>query len=89
MKYPMAPLVLGIVLGDIFDKSFRRSWVIHDGDFMFYFTRPICVILMAMCLFTFLMSFSTTRKWLQHLTRILTSPFVILKQRLFGGGGHS
>ena len=35
MKYPMAPLVLRTVLGDIFDKSFRRSRVIHDGDFMF------------------------------------------------------
>ena len=44
MKSPMAPLVLGIVLGDIFDKSFRRSWVIHDGDYMFYFSRPICVV---------------------------------------------
>jgi putative tricarboxylic transport membrane protein len=61
MKYPMAPLVLGIVLGDIFDKSFRRSWLIIDGEFMFYFTRPISVVLMALCLITVLMSFSPAR----------------------------
>lgn len=61
MKYPMAPLVLGIVLGDIFDKSFRRSWLIIDGDFMFYFTRPISVVLMTLCLVTIVMSFAPTR----------------------------
>ncbi|MDJ0951159.1 MAG: tripartite tricarboxylate transporter permease [Alphaproteobacteria bacterium] len=64
MKYPMAPLVLGIVLGDIVDKSFRRSWVINGGDFGFYFTRPICIALMAMCIFTLLMSFGPTRRYL-------------------------
>ena len=26
MDYPMAPLVLGIVLGDLLDKNFRRGW---------------------------------------------------------------
>ncbi len=61
MKYPMAPLVLGIVLGDIFDKSFRRSWLIIDGEFSFYFTRPISVVLMALCVITVVMSFSPTR----------------------------
>ncbi|MEM7693132.1 MAG: tripartite tricarboxylate transporter permease [Pseudomonadota bacterium] len=49
MKYPMAPLVLGIVLGDIFDKSFRRSWVIHEGDLTFFLDRPISLVLIALC----------------------------------------
>jgi len=26
MKYPMAPLVLGIILGDLLDKNLRRAW---------------------------------------------------------------
>ena len=67
MNYPMAPLVLGIVLGDIFDKSFRRSWVITDGDFMFYFTRPISVVLMSFCLITVLMSLTPTRLFLKKI----------------------
>ncbi len=33
MDYPMAPLVLGIVLGPLLDKSFRRGMVLFDGDF--------------------------------------------------------
>jgi putative tricarboxylic transport membrane protein len=64
MKYPMAPLVLGIVLGEIFDKSFRRSWVIHDGDFAFYFSRPISVTLMLLCLLTVVMSITPFRRYI-------------------------
>ena len=76
MRYPMAPLVLGIVLGDIFDKSLRRSWVIHDGDFSFYFSRPISVLLMVMCAFTLLMSFAPTRDYLApKLQRIVRALF--------------
>ncbi len=64
MKYPMAPLVLGIVLGDIFDKSFRRSWVIHGGDFSFYLQRPISLVLIGLCLLTMAMTFGPTRRLL-------------------------
>jgi putative tricarboxylic transport membrane protein len=81
MKYPMAPLVLGIVLGDIFDKSFRRSWVIHDGDFMFYFTRPISVVLMLMCLFTLLMSYGPTRRYIGPRLQLLSAGVI-------GGAGR-
>jgi putative tricarboxylic transport membrane protein len=45
MKYPMAPLVLGLILGDILDKSLRRALVLTDGDLLPFFTRPISAIL--------------------------------------------
>lgn len=45
MKYPMAPLVLGLILGDILDKSLRRALVLSDGDFTPFFMRPISAIL--------------------------------------------
>jgi len=90
MKYPMAPLVLGIVLGDIFDKSFRRSWVIHDGDFTFYFTRPISVVLMSLCLLTVLMSFGPTRRvlnglWSQTIGRLVDGFWRMLGRRKESG----
>ena len=47
MSYPMAPLVLGIVLGEIRDKSFRRGMVLSDGDLTPFFTRPISAVLFA------------------------------------------
>ncbi len=31
MEYPMAPLVLGIILGDILDKNLRRSLVLSTA----------------------------------------------------------
>jgi putative tricarboxylic transport membrane protein len=39
--YPMAPLVLGIVLGDLLEKNLRRALVLSDGDLAPFFTRPI------------------------------------------------
>ena len=45
MKYPMAPLVLGIILGDILDKNLRRALVLSDGDLTPFFTRPISIVL--------------------------------------------
>ncbi len=41
MNYPMAPLVLGIILGDLLDKSLRRGLTLSDGDLTPFFTRPI------------------------------------------------
>ena len=41
MNYPVAPLVLGIILGDLLDKSLRRSLILSDGDLTPFFTRPI------------------------------------------------
>ncbi len=41
LKYPMAPLVLGIILGNLLDKSLRRSLTLSDGDISVLFTRPI------------------------------------------------
>jgi putative tricarboxylic transport membrane protein len=45
LNYPMAPLVLGIVLGDILDKSLRRGLVLSDGDLTPFFVRPISLVL--------------------------------------------
>lgn len=39
--YPMAPLVLGIVLGDLMEKNLRRALILSDGNLTPFFTRPI------------------------------------------------
>jgi putative tricarboxylic transport membrane protein len=39
--YPMAPLVLGIVLGDLLEKNLRRALILSDGNLSPFFTRPI------------------------------------------------
>jgi putative tricarboxylic transport membrane protein len=61
MKYPMAPLVLGLVLGDILDKSLRRGLVLTDGDLAPFFTRPISLVLSVTIAITVLLSFQRVR----------------------------
>jgi len=60
--FPVAPFVLGIVLGDIVDKSLRRGLVLSDGDLTPFFARPIAGVLAAIALFTVLLQFRAVRR---------------------------
>ncbi len=48
LRFPMAPLVLGIVLGDLLDKNLLRGLVLSGGDLTPFFTRPISMALCAL-----------------------------------------
>ena len=48
MKYPMAPLVIGVILGGLFDETFRRSLLISNGDLLVFATRPGAAILLSL-----------------------------------------
>ena len=52
--YPAAPFVLGLVLGDILDKSLRRGLVLSDGNLLPFFTRPLSAILALLMVWTFI-----------------------------------
>ncbi len=54
MEYPMAPMVLGIILGDMLDKNLRRALILSDGAIGEFFTRPICAVLALITLFIIL-----------------------------------
>lgn len=69
MKYPMAPLVLGIVLGDILDKSLRRGLNISDGSLEPFFMRPISAVLFLACALTVLLSIGPVRRMMHNVTR--------------------
>jgi len=58
MEYPMAPLVLGIILGDMLDKNLRRSLILSDGNIAPFFTRPICL---GLCILTLLIVLSRSK----------------------------
>ncbi len=40
LKYPMAPLVLGVILGPIIEDNLRRALVHSQGSYLPFFTRP-------------------------------------------------
>ena len=41
MDFQLVPILLGIVLGPLAEKNFRRAMVISKGSFDIFFTRPI------------------------------------------------
>ena len=48
MKYPIAPLVIGVILGGLFDETFRRSLFLSDGDLGVFVSRPGAAILLTL-----------------------------------------
>src|SRR5919109_2325622 len=44
LKFPMAPLILGLVLGDLLEKNLTRGLVLSGGSIAPFFTRPVCAI---------------------------------------------
>jgi len=48
LKYPLAPLVVALVLGDSAEKALRQSLIMSDAAVSIFFTRPIAAVLMAL-----------------------------------------
>ncbi len=48
--YPMAPLLLGLVLGESIEQNLRRSLVLFHGNPTFFFTRPLCDLIIILTL---------------------------------------
>jgi len=46
LKYPGAPMVLALVLGQLLETSLRQSLILSEGSFSIFFARPISTILM-------------------------------------------
>ena len=43
MEYPIAPLVIGVILGPMADENLRRGLMVANGDITEFFTRPWCI----------------------------------------------
>jgi putative tricarboxylic transport membrane protein len=75
MDYPMAPMVLGIVLGDILDKNLRRALVLAGGDIGQFFNHPISMVIIALIVLTIV----SRMRWFQAGwaagKRLILSPF--------------
>ncbi|KAA2237351.1 tripartite tricarboxylate transporter permease [Salinarimonas soli] len=43
--FPVAPIILGLVLGEMFEQNFMTSMIKSDGSFLAFFERPIAGVL--------------------------------------------
>lgn len=47
-KYPIAPIVLGLILGGMFEEQFRRGMKLGAGTLSRFYTSPICWLFIAL-----------------------------------------
>jgi putative tricarboxylic transport membrane protein len=50
LDYPLAPLVLALVLGDISENALRQSLIMSQGSLAIFLTRPIAGVISAVAL---------------------------------------
>lgn len=41
LSYPATPMLVGLVLGPVFEKGLRQGLIMGDGSFLFFLQRPI------------------------------------------------
>lgn len=50
LEFPMAPLLLGFILGGMLEDNFRRAVSLSDGSFSFLWERPTTAVLIVLTL---------------------------------------
>ncbi len=55
LDYPLAPLVLALVLGDLAENALRQSLIMSQGALGIFFTRPIAGAITAAAIFFFML----------------------------------
>jgi putative tricarboxylic transport membrane protein len=53
LDYPLAPLVLALVLGDLAESALRQSLIMSQGSLAIFFTRPISAAITLLAIFIF------------------------------------
>jgi putative tricarboxylic transport membrane protein len=53
LGYPLAPLVLALVLGDLAEAAFRQSLIMSQGTLFIFFKRPISAVITAAAILLF------------------------------------
>jgi putative tricarboxylic transport membrane protein len=59
LDYPLAPLVLALVLGDMAENALRQSLIMSQGSLAIFITQPISGVITAVALLFFMMPIIT------------------------------
>jgi putative tricarboxylic transport membrane protein len=54
-RFPIAPLVLGSILGPLAENTFMTTMISFDNDWTVFFTRPVAGALMALAIVAFVL----------------------------------
>ena len=81
LGYPLAPMVLGLVLGKLLDEFLRNATIIGGGSLLPLFERPIAVGLFACLVLFFVFS-------VPAISRVVRAGFVRMMNAAFGNVGN-
>jgi len=62
LDYPLAPLLLGFILGGMMEDNLRRALIIWDGSWEFLWQRPITATIMVITIVTLLLPLMSSLK---------------------------
>jgi len=60
--YPIAPIVLGLILGGMLEENFRRAVKLAEGNYFVFFTKPIAIVFIALAVFSVALPFLKKKK---------------------------
>lgn len=60
--FPLAPIILAIVLGLIAETNFRRALAVSGGSYAIFFAHPISLVLIIIAIATFIIPFIRMRR---------------------------
>jgi len=53
-SYPVAPLLLALILGPMAEENFRRSLILSDGSYLAFLTHPLCATILGLAVLSLL-----------------------------------
>ncbi len=62
-SYPLAPLVLALVLGPLMESSFRQTLIAEQGNVLAFFERPLSATFMGFAILFFLLPHLKRVRW--------------------------
>jgi putative tricarboxylic transport membrane protein len=71
MGYPIAPLVIGVILGPMADENLRRALMVSQGSFLPVFTRPVSLVLFLVIVWTVVSQFQIYRNFKDKLMDVI------------------
>ena len=60
--YPIAPIVLGLILGGMLEENFRRAAKLAEGNYFVFFTKPIAIVFIGLAVFSVALPFLKKKK---------------------------
>ncbi|WP_242620473.1 tripartite tricarboxylate transporter permease [Senegalia massiliensis] len=54
LKFPVSPVILGLILGPLMESNLRRSLLMSQGNLSIFYTRPITLVLLVLAIITLL-----------------------------------